>query len=135
MKRLVIMLALAGTAAVPAAAIQAPAPAPAPAPSSPSQARPALPQTDRGFLSFYDQVNYNGHEYEIEGPRRVFRWDYNIRAIAIHPGDRWQLCARPRFEGCIVLDRSVPDASLVGITASIGSVRPAPEGAPRQDNE
>lgn len=131
MKRLVIMLALAGTAAVPAAAIQAPAPAPSP----PRPPRQAGPQTDRGFLSFYDQVNYNGHEYEIEGPRRAFRWDYNIRAIAIHPGDRWQLCARPRFEGCIVLDRSVPDATLVGITASIGSVRPAPEGAPRQDDQ
>jgi len=130
MKRLVIMLALAGAAAVPAAAMQTPAPAPAPSPP-----RQAGPQTDRGFLSFYDQVNYNGHEYEIEGQRRVFRWDYNIRAIAIHPGDRWQICARPRFEGCIVLDRSVPDASLVGITASIGSVRPAPEGAPRQDNQ
>jgi len=125
MKNKVIALAIAAMAAVPALAMQAQTPAPA---------RPgAVPQTERGMLTFYDQVNYNGHEFEVDSAKRTFHWDYNIRSIAIHPGDRWQICAQPRFAQCIVLDRSVPDATVVGIVASIGSIRPAPEGAPRQD--
>jgi hypothetical protein len=49
--------------------------------------------------------------------------------VTIHPGDRWQICARARFrDPCIVLDRSVHDASLIGVEGQIGSARPAPEG-------
>ena len=111
------------TLAVPAAAMQAAAPAAA--------QNGRQPQTERGYITFYDQTNYNGRDYDLDDATSRFRWDYHIRSIAIHPGDVWQICARPRFEGCIVLNRSVPDATLVGIpeTANIGSVRPAPADA------
>jgi hypothetical protein len=85
------------------------------------------PQTERGTITFYDQVNYNGREWETDDATSRFHWDYRIRSVAIHPGDRWQICARPRFQECIVLDRSVNDATLIGVTNQIGSVRPAPE--------
>ena len=120
MNKMMMTLALAAAAAVPASPIEAQTPTP-----------PTLRvQTEPGRLIFYNQPNFNGEEMEIDSLRRIFRWDYNIRSIAIHPGDRWELCAQPRFSGCIVLDRSIPDATMVGITASIGSVRPAPAPAP-----
>jgi len=123
MRKAMILLAASALAA-PAAALQTAAPA---------QVR--QPQTEAGTITFYDQTNYNGHDWDIDSATRIFRWDYHIRSFAIHPGDRWQICARPRFSECIVLDRSIPDTTLVGIPvgADIGSVRPAPEGAPRQD--
>ena len=63
-------------------------------------------------------------------PSSSVRTDWNIRSVSIHPGDRWQICARPRFrEPCIVLDRSVHDATLIGVEGQIGSARPAPESA------
>ena len=121
MTKLAIALAAAATVAVPAMAIQTPTPAPAPAP------RQAVPQTTPGRLMLYNQTNYNGEEMEIDGLRRVLRWDYHPRSIAIHPGDRWEICARPRFQDCISLNRSVPDAEMIGIPAGrdIGSIRPA----------
>ena len=121
MTKMMILLAISAASAVPAAAMQTPQPS------------RLVPQTERGTITFYDQTNYNGREDDIDDPTPRFHWDYNIRSFAIHPGDKWQICARPRFQECIVLDRSIPDATMVGITASIGSVRPAPEGAPRQD--
>jgi hypothetical protein len=116
MKKAMILLAI--SAAMPAAAMQS------------QNAR--QPQTDRGTITFYQQTNYNGDDLEIDHATPRFHWDYNIRSFSIHPGDRWQICARPRYQECIVLDRSVPDANMVGIPASatIGSVRPAPEAAP-----
>jgi hypothetical protein len=116
MKNLTIAAIAAATIAVPASAMQG---------GQPSH----QPQTERGTITFYDQTNYNGRQWETDDATSRFHWDYYIRSVAIHPGDRWQICARPRFEECIILDRSVPDATMIGIPerARIGSVRAAPE--------
>ena len=123
MTKLAIALAAAAIVALPAMAMQTP-PAAAPAPSGP------VPQTTPGRMMIFNQTNYNGEDMEIDGPRRILRWDYHPRSLAIHPGDRWEICARPRFQDCITLSRSVADAELIGIPAGrdIGSIRPA--GAP-----
>jgi hypothetical protein len=120
MNKLTIALALASATAMPALA-QPPAPAAQTAPDR-------HPQVDAGRLMIYNQANYNGEEYEVDAPKRTFEWDYHPRSIAIHPGDRWEICARPRFAECITLNRSVPDTTMIGIPAGrdIGSVRPAP---------
>ena len=118
MRNTMILLGLTALA-VPAFAMQAP-----------SGGR--QPQTTRSYITFYDQQSYNGREFDIDDATSRFRWDYNIRSIGIHPGDKWQICARPRFQDCIILDRSVPDANMVGIAGGIGSVRPAPADAPQQ---
>jgi hypothetical protein len=106
--------------AVPAAGMQA------------QTAQPArtAPEVQAGRLMVYNQTNYNGEDYEIDAAKRTFSWDYHPRSIAMHPGDHWQICARPRFAECIILDRSIPDTTLIGIPegADFGSVRPAPEG-------
>lgn len=88
----------------------------------------AAPHTVRGTLVLYQDKNYNGAQKAVESPgsRVVTSWD--IRSLAMHPDDRWQICARPRFrEPCIILDRSVHDASLIGVEGQIGSARIAPQ--------
>jgi len=86
------------------------------------------PHTVTGEMMLYQDTNYNGEAEVVDGTRSTVRTDWNIRSIAVHPGDRWQICARPRFrDPCIVLDRSVHDASLIGVEGQIGSARPAPE--------
>ena len=97
-----------------------------------SQPAGTVPQTMQGRMILFNQPNYNGEDMEIDGVRRVLRWDYHPRSIAIHPGDRWEICALPRFQECITLGRSVPDAELIGIPAGrdIGSIRPAQAPAP-----
>jgi hypothetical protein len=91
------------------------------------------PRTVPGELILYQDTSYNGEEETLRSPRSTVRTDWNIRSIAIHPGERWQICVRPRFrDPCIVLDRSVPDASVIGVEGQIGSARlaPAPAAAP-----
>lgn len=86
------------------------------------------PHTVAGEMTLYQDTNYDGETEVVDGTRSTVRTDWNIRSIAVHPGDRWQICARPRFrDPCIVLDRSVHDASLIGVEGQIGSARPAPE--------
>ena len=93
-----------------------------------SAASGAKPQSSGGALSgqlvLYDSVNYAGDYYVIDEPRLTVKTDWNIRSIAMHPGDKWQICAKPRLqEPCITLDQSLPDASTVGIKGQIGSAK------------
>ena len=118
MNKRMILIGVAALAAVPAFATQQ---------NSPKAQRPA--PTQPGYLMLFEGLNYGGESYMIDRPRTNVRTSWNIRSVGIHPGDRWQICARSRFrDPCIVLDRSVHDASLIGVEGQIGSARRAPEG-------
>ena len=109
-----------------AAAVAAPALATQQQTAKQEPARKAA--TMPGELHLYEATNYNGARYLINSSRSTVRTDWNIRSIAMHPGERWQICARPRFrDPCIILDRSVHDARLIGVEGQIGSARPASE--------
>lgn len=92
-----------------------------------TKSQPGTPHTVAGEMTLYQDANYNGEDWVIDSTSSTVHTDWNIRSIAVHPGDRWQICARSRFrDPCIVLDRSVPDASMIGVEGQIGSARPAP---------
>lgn len=116
MNRMMVGLALAGLAAMPALAS--------------TDQNVATPRTVAGRLTLYEMKNYSGDTWEINQPAGTVHTDWPIRSITVHPGDSWQICARPRFRDCITLNRSVPDASMIGIEGQIGSARLAPAPAP-----
>ena len=127
MNRMTLAVAMVATAAMPAIAMQ-----PEAARKASAQTVPA-PHTVRGELTLYEQTSFNGDTWVVDGPSTTVHTDWDIHSVSIHPGDRWQICARPRFrEPCIVLDRSVHDAALIGVEGQIGSARPAPEEQPAE---
>lgn len=123
MKTIFPMLALASLVAAPAAATDQSG-------SRPATAAPRTPHTNAGELVLYEMTNFNGDTMTITNQRPTVRTDWNIRAISVHPGDSWEICARPRYRECITLNRSVHDASLLGIEGQIGSARPASAATP-----
>ena len=126
MKRLTIAAVVTALAAMPLAAQQG---------GQGKSKQAGTPHTVAGEMILYQDKHYNGEDWVIDGPSSTVRTDWNIRSIAVHPGDRWQICARSRFRTpCIVLDRSVHDASLIGVEGQIGSARLAPPDAPRQQD-
>jgi hypothetical protein len=115
MRKIGIGFAMAALAAVPAPAVQQ---------DEAEVATPTPPRTVHSELLLFRDTAYNGEEWVVEDPSSRVRTDWPIRSLAIHPGDRWQICARPRFrDPCIVLDRSVHDATLIGVEDQIGSAR------------
>jgi hypothetical protein len=126
MKKIISTLALVALAGVPALALQQPAAKQGAAPHA-----PGIPHTVHSELMLFHDVNYNGEAETVETPSSRVHTDWPIRSIAVHPGDSWQICARQRFRQCITLNRSVPNASLIGIDNQIGSARLTPAaGAP-----
>jgi hypothetical protein len=90
----------------------------------------ALPHTVHGELTLFQMQGFNGDEFVVRELGSTVHTDWPIRSVLVHPGDRWQICARPRFhDPCIILDRSVRDASAIGVDDQIGSARLAPEQA------
>ena len=74
------------------------------------------PHTVAGEMILYQDLNYSGEQETLRSPRTTVRTDWNIRSLAMHPGDRWQICARPRFRRPLHRPRpSVHDASLIGV--------------------
>ena len=121
MNKTLIALGVAALAAMPALATQQGA-------EQKQTARPgAQPHTVPGELKLYEMNSYNGDWFTIDGPNSRVRTEWNIRSVLIHPGDRWQICARNSYrDPCIILDRSVHDATVIGIDNQVGSIRPAP---------
>lgn len=121
MRILTIAAALAALAAMPVLATQ---------PAQNKQGQRAGPLTMPGELKLYEMTNWNGDDQMIDTAAATVRTPWPIRSISVHPGESWQICARSRFRDCIVLNRSVNDASLLGITGQIGSARPVPAAPP-----
>ena len=119
MRKLTNLAALAAVTAAAAAAAQPPF----------GHGQRSAP-SEAGRLILFEASGYGGDMLEIDSARTQVRTPWNIGSLAVHPGERWQICARPRYqEPCIVLDRSVQDASAIGISGQIGSARPAPADA------
>ena len=98
--------------AVLAAGTAAAAPAP---PKSPARS---------GELVLYEQANFNGDTYEVDRNNTYIHTDWNVASIAIHDGDSWQICNKPRFQGtCITLTQSYPDASTIGVMGQVPSAK------------
>lgn len=122
MRKLLILAVIGAAAAMPALAGQPATPA-----RQDAKAQPRGPHTIRGELTLFEMANFAGDRQVVDELARTVRTDWNIRSLSVHPGDRWQICARSGFrDPCIVLDRSVPDANDIGIQGQIGSARPAP---------
>jgi hypothetical protein len=99
------------------------------APAAAKTADGKLNHYSPGKLILYELKDYNGAFYEIQANRTAVALDWNIHSIGINPGERWEVCAKPRFrQPCMVLTESLPDASTVGIFGGIGSARPVPAG-------
>jgi hypothetical protein len=76
-----------------------------------------------GELILHEMTGFQGDHYTIDSDRTAIQTDWNIRSISIHGGERWEICAKPRFRDCIELNQSLPDASAIGVTGQIGSAR------------
>jgi hypothetical protein len=120
MKKIILTAALSALAGMPLAAMQ-----PGAAPKA------GTPHTVHSELTVYQEVSFNGQWETLETPSSTVHTDWPIRSIAVHPGDSWQICGRTRFrDPCIVLNRSVVDARMIGIENQIGSARLAPTAPP-----
>lgn len=99
------------------------------APAWAGRTQDAPAPTRAGDLGLYQGANYSGPEYLVDEERSFVQAGGIVRSVSVHPGERWLICGQPGFRGpCMVLDRSVPDAGMLGEIRRIRSARPLPGG-------
>lgn len=116
MKKIIFLLALAGLATSPALAQRRAAPPP-----------PGAHDT-AGELVLYGAANFAGQSQTIRGDSPSVSTPFGIHSISIKPGDRWQICAGRNFQApCTTVQRPIADATIIGVTGQIGSIRLLPD--------
>ena len=116
MKKFVLTLALAALATTPLQAQRRAAPPP-----------PGAHDT-AGELVLYGALDFSGQSQRVTGAQASLSTPFAIRSLSIHPGDRWQICANRNFQApCTTVTRPIGDASIIGVTGQIGSIRLLPD--------
>ena len=117
MKKLILALAVPSLATSPLVAMQRRAVPPPPGAHDVA-----------GELVLYGATGFNGQSQRVTGERASLSTSFAIRSLSIHPGDRWQICAHPNFRPpCTTVQRPIADASIIGLTGQIGSIRLLPD--------
>ena len=117
MKKLILALTVAGLAAAPLLA-------------QPRRAAPPPPGAHEvaGELVVYGALDFSGQSQRVTGERASFSAPFTIRSLSIRPGDRWQICINPDFRPpCTTVSRPIANASILGISGPVGSVRIVPD--------
>src|SRR5689334_11486200 len=117
MKKLIFALALAGIATSPLLA-------------QPRRAAPPPPGAHdvAGELVLYGAPDFSGQSQRVTGAQASLSTPFAIRSLSIRPGDRWQICANRNFQApCTTVNRPIADASIIGVTGQIGSIRLLPD--------
>jgi hypothetical protein len=81
-----------------------------------------------GSIIFYSGVGYSGEESEVDRKRTSMDLGFAVRSIALHEGEKWRVCAKPRLkEPCVTISASAPDVAALGIDGGIASLEPVKE--------
>jgi hypothetical protein len=89
----------------------------------------SAPQAGAGELALFHDIGFNGDRHVIERDRPSLLIYWTIGSVAVHPGEKWQICPRDRYQGrCAIVSESVRDSVAAGIPTQILSARRVREG-------
>ncbi len=89
--------------------------------SSDAPAKPSRATAIPGELLLFEGQRLTGSLYRLDRARPSLSLEFNVGSIALHPGEKWELCDQPKFRGnCLTISE---DTLEIG-RASIKSARP-----------
>jgi hypothetical protein len=78
----------------------------------------------QGELILFEHPDYAGDDYTTTQSQPLIETDWNVGSIAVYPGEKWQICNKPRYGGdCITVTENVPNAAAIGIMGKVPSAR------------
>ncbi|NJS13822.1 MAG: beta/gamma crystallin family protein [Sphingopyxis sp.] len=84
-------------------------------------APPTKSKTEANTLRLFKGQTFGGEMYDVDRARPSLQLEMTVGSIAVHPGEKWEVCDKPRFKGtCNIVDA---DMANMG-TVAIQSVRP-----------
>lgn len=91
-------------------------------------AQTTKPRVDKGKIALFKGNNFDLDSYDAKGARPQIDLEFNISSIAVYPGEKWEVCAKKRYQPpCMTIDKDTQNLGQV----AVGSVRPIKD-APAQ---
>jgi len=91
-------------------------------------AHPQNSRVDKGKIGLFKGNNFDLDYYDAKGARPSISLDFDVASIAVFPGEKWQVCAKPRFqEPCMTIDKDTQNLGGVPVL----SARPIKDAAPK----
>jgi hypothetical protein len=79
----------------------------------------AKPKADAKTMRLYKGQNFTGEMYVVEGTRSSLMLEMNVGSIAVFPGEKWEVCEKPRFKGtCTIVDADMSNMGAVAIQSA-----------------
>jgi hypothetical protein len=89
----------------------------------------SAPQAGAGELALFHVIGFNGDRYVIDRDRPSLLIYWTVGSVAVHPGEKWQVCSQNRYQGrCAIVSESVRDSAGAGVPTQILSARRVREG-------
>ena len=83
-------------------------------------------RTIKGTLILFEGQKFGGSSEDITKDRPSLALDFTIGSIAVHPGDQWELCDKPKYKGnCLTLTADEADIGKAVIKSARLLNRPA----------
>lgn len=79
--------------------------------------------TRPGEMALHELKNFSGESFAVRKADTDINLRWDTGSVSIHPGDVWELCAKPLFKECVTVSESVKDAAAIGIVGQVRSAR------------
>lgn len=87
-------------------------------------AHPQKARVDKGKIGLFEGNNFDLNSYDAKGARPQVSLEYNVKSIAVFPGEKWEVCAGKRYAPpCMIIDKDTQNLGGVAVQ----SVRPVKE--------
>jgi Beta/Gamma crystallin len=77
------------------------------------------PKTEKGTMRLFKGQSFTGEAYLVDSARSSLMLEMNVGSIAVYPGEKWEVCDKPRFKGsCNVVDADMANMGTVAIQSA-----------------
>lgn len=89
---------------------------------------PPKSKADQKTMRLYKGQNFTGENYVVDRARPALQLEMNVGSIAIFPGEKWEVCDKPRFKGnCTIVEADTANMGAVAIQSARPVKAPKPE--------
>lgn len=77
------------------------------------------PKTEKGTMRLFKGQSFAGEAYVVDSARSSLMLEMTVGSIAVYPGEKWEVCDKPRFKGsCNVVDTDMANMGTVAIQSA-----------------
>lgn len=77
------------------------------------------PKAEKGTMRLFKGQSFTGAVHVAKDERPMLLLEHTVGSIAVYPGEKWEVCDKPRFKGnCNIVDADMANMGTVAIQSA-----------------